>query len=176
MKTLVQSALVATFVAFAGDAVAQGSPEEQAVKVLLEKTGKFVEKTLKSTFSEHERVYPVFNGRTFLVPAGDYGGSRISVNFDHLSWVPRGSKPVRVRFTVHGVDDAMRSAIRVHMKCDKQSRTDRDRGPGLLHHGIEFDLKYGTDGERAYYFVERDTQIKGQHLPRGAYFRLDRID
>jgi hypothetical protein len=156
--------------------VAQGAVEAAAIKVLSEKTQKFVEKTLRSTFSEHERVYPVFDNRTFLIPAGDFGGTRISVNFDHRSWVPRGSKPVKVRFTVHGVDDTIRSAIRVHMKADKQGRTDRDRGPGLLHHGSELNLEYGTSGDRAYYFVERDSPINGQHLPRGAYFRLDRLD
>jgi hypothetical protein len=85
---------------------------------------------------------------------------------------------VRVRFTVHGVSEEIREAIRVHMKADKGHGTkDRDRGPELynLYDGAEFDLAYGTSWDRAYYFVERDSPFTGEDLPVGAYFQLERI-
>ena len=126
--------------------------------------------------TDHDRVYPVEDGRTFIITARDFGGTRISTNFNHLSWVPRGSEPVRVRFTIHGVDETVRQGLQVHLKVDKRARKDRDRGGDVLQDGSEFDLAYGTDGDRAYYFVERGGTIKGQDLPVEAYFRLDRID
>jgi len=71
--------------------------EQFNIPVMLEKSGTIVlKKLLKDIWTEHMRVYPVENNAVFLVPAGDFGGSRISVNFDHRSWVPRGSAPVRV--------------------------------------------------------------------------------
>ena len=78
-----------------------------------------------------------------------------------------------VRFTVHNVNDTVRKNIRVQMKADKYGRKDKNRGP-LLYHGKEFYLEYGTDRDRGYYFAERGS-IKGQNLPSGALFRLERI-
>lgn len=157
-------------------AKAQDSPKKEVIKVFVETTGNFLYKTLRSAFTEHERVYPVAGGRAFYIPAGDYGGTRISTNFNHKSWVPRHSDPVWVRLTIEGVDNVwLRNSIRIHMKADKWGKKDRDRGPGLLRHGSVFQLKYGTDGDRAYYFVERNSAIKGQHLPIGTYFKLERF-
>ena len=167
--------VVATCITFAGKAMASMSAYDVVLKVFNELSGETYLKKLFSVFTEHDRVYPVYDGRTFIIPAGDYGGTRISCNFNHRSWVPRGSGPVRVRFTVHGVDDKLRRLIRVQMKADKQARKDRNRGPGWLHDGMVFYLKYGTGGDRAYYFVERG-QVKGGHLPQGAYLQLDLLD
>lgn len=124
-------------------------------------------------YSEHNRVYTKNYGQTFDIPAGDYDGSRISANFNQRSWVPRGSKPVLVRFTIHGVDAPIRQELFVQMKADKHIKKDPTRGP-LLYHGKEFYLEYGTDADRGYYFAER-SDIKGQHLPSSAYFKLERV-
>jgi hypothetical protein len=132
-----------------------------------------VSKLIRSATTEHARFYPV-DDRTFIIPACDCGKTRISYNFDHLSWVPRGSQPVLVRLTIHGVDDTIRRYIRVRMKCDKQVRADRYRSEELSD-GAVFYLEYGTDRDRAYYFVERGG-ITGQVLPQGAYFLLERRD
>lgn len=113
-----------------------------------------------------------------MIPAGKFGdfkGTRISINFNHKSWVPRGSNPVKVRLTIDGVNDSMRDGIRVHLKADKKNRRDKDRGPGILQHGSVFDLKYGTNRDRAYYFVARNSGIRPKDLPIGTYFRLERL-
>ncbi|MEM7557290.1 MAG: hypothetical protein AAF378_25035, partial [Cyanobacteria bacterium P01_A01_bin.84] len=132
----------------------------------------------KALWGSDKRVYPIDNGTAFNIPAGkfkDFRGTRISLNFNHKSWVPRGSNPVKVRLTVHGVRNSTRNAIRVHLKADKKNRRDKDRGPGILQHGSVFYLKYGTNRDRAYYFVARNSAIRPEDLPRRAYFRLERM-
>ena len=137
--------------------------------------GRRIYRALGSAFSEHQRVAPV-DRTTFVIPAGDFGGTRISVNFDHKSWVPRGSEPVRVRFKVKNVSSAIQTHLRVVMKADKGGgKKDRDRS-GLLQHGSIFELKYGTSGDRAYYFVERDSPFTGRNLSPDAYFKLELLD
>lgn len=129
-------------------------------------------------YSEHQRV-PPFDDRNFLIPAHNFGGSRISVNFDHRSWVPRGSRPVPVEFSIHGPENVVemaRQSMRVHLKADKRAKKDRNRGPGILQHGDRFNLAYGTSGDRAYYFVERPGGITGENLPEGVYFQITRLD
>lgn len=156
----------------AGEAVAS----DPMVKALYSTGTWFVGKLsgwIRSATTEHDRFYPI-NDTTIIIPTCDCGKTRISYNFNHRSWVPRGSKPIRVRLTVHGVDKTIRQLICVRMKADKQMRADRFRS-GLLYHSSEFYLAYGTGKDRAYYFVERHS-IKGQHLPRGAYFRLVRLE
>lgn len=133
---------------------------------------------IKALWGSDKRVYPVDNGTAFNIPAGrfkDFRSTRISLNFNHKSWVPRGSNPVKVRFMVHGVRNSTRNAIRVHMKADKKNWNDKDRGPGILQHGSVFYLKYGTDRDRAYYFVARNSAIAPEDLPSEAYFRLERL-
>lgn len=140
----------------------------EAGKKLGEELGK---KAIGEFFSENEIVLP--DGNRFRIPARRFNKGRVSTNFHHKSWVSPGSPPVRVRFTVHGVDESMRSAIRVQMKGDKWGRTDRYRGPGWLHHGKEFDLEYGNDKDRGYYFAPRG-DANWRALPRGAYFQIER--
>ena len=117
-------------------------------------------------------IYP--NGNKYVLKAGDYDGTHVSQDFNHKCWVPRDSVPVRVRFTVHGVNDTIRNQIRVQMKANKPLRPDKNRGP-LLFHGKTFDLKYGTGGDATYYFAERPP-ILGRDLPESAYFQLERLD
>jgi hypothetical protein len=155
------------------DVASENSRAAPQVITTLVLVGKdLLSKPVKSFFSEHERVYP--QGNIFTIPAGDYGNTRISANFNHKSWVSPGSKPVRVRFTVHGVNESLRKAIRVRLKGDKQAREDKFRAAEEIRHGMEFDLVFGNTRDRGYYFVERGS-VTGPQLPSGAYFRLERV-
>ncbi len=117
--------------------------------------------------------------RAFFIVAGDYKDrkrTRVSETFDHTQWVPRGSSPVTVRIGFHGMTPEIRDSFSVHLKADKSGKADKDRGPGVLHHGDVFTLEYGTNGEHGYYFVVRDSTVTPKDLPNGAYIRLDRVD
>lgn len=142
------------------------------VSVIAEEGGRLIKKTitdaLKSWKSEHTRYYP--DGDTLILPLKNLGGSRASFNFNHKSWVPRGSQPVEVQMTIHGLPDDVRDRIKLVMKADKQGREDRDRS-GIVKDGSTFTLRYGTRGDRAYYFVERESQLKAL-IPEGAYIKL----
>lgn len=145
------------------------------VSVVAAEGGRLVKKAildaLRSWNSEYTRYYP--EGNTLILPIGNLGGSRASYNFNHQSWVPRGSSPVTVKMTIHGVPDDVRDRIRLVMKADKARRPDRDRS-GIVKHGSRIRLAYGTSGDRAYYFVERNTQLKAL-IPEGAYIKLTKV-
>lgn len=146
-----------------------------ATAVIVEVGGKLVKEKLvnavKSWASEHTRYYP--DGNTCVLPLKDMSGSRISFNFNHRSWVPRGGSPVKVKMTIHGVSDHVRNNLRVVLKADKKGRTDRDR-TGVLQHGSTFMLTAGTSADRAYYFVERGTKLSAA-VPVGAFILLERV-
>lgn len=145
------------------------------ITVIAKEGGKFVTKEIKDALnswrSEHTRYYP--DGKVLILPIKDLGGSRMSFNFDHQSWVPRGSKPVQIKLTIHGVPDEIRDRFRLVMKADKQGRKDRDRSK-VVKHGSTFELKYGTSGDRAYYFVERGTDLSTL-IRQGAYIKLTKV-
>jgi hypothetical protein len=159
---------------------ATGAIESSDPGVFATKVGKelftYGVKVYKSWSSEHQRFYPDPNDkRVIRIPLQDLGGSRISYNFNHRSWVPRGSRDRLVRITFHQISDDLRDAMRLQMKADKQGRTDRDRGQGQVWHGRTFTLGYGTSGDRAYYFAERGS-VEGAMIPKGAYIKLELLD
>lgn len=147
----------------------------EIVKVAVQEDGKILIKPIKSFFSIHETVRPVENNTAFNIPAGKFGGkTRVSLNFNHRSWVPHGSNPIRVRFTVRGVNDDIRRIICVQMKADKRVGGRDGNRSRVLKHGSVFDLKYGTNRDRGYYFAGRNG-IRPEDLPKGAYFRLEHL-
>ncbi len=144
-----------------------------AVAVVVEEGGKLIKKALGSAFSEHQRFHP--EGSIARIPLKNLGGSRISYNFAHTDWTPRGAPAVKARVTFHGVSDGLRDGLRLVLKADKQMRKDRDRNHGrIVRNGdvIEFDA--GTSMDRALYFVERGSELKGR-LPATAYVQLERL-
>lgn len=162
-------------IGLAAPAPARADGGAAVATVIAEEGGRLVREQVTKAFrrwrSEHTRYYP--DGGGFNVPMSDLSGSRISFNFNHRSWVPRGSRPVSVRITIHGVPDEVRNQVRLVMKADKQGRKDRDRST-IVRHGSVFQLGYGTSGDRAYYFVERGSDV-ARRLPAGAYIRLERV-
>jgi hypothetical protein len=149
-----------------------------AIMVIVEEGGKRMVKALKSLSSEHKRVYP--DGDTMIVPMVPSllsGETRVGLNFDHRSWVPRGSKPVKVRITFHGVSDEILKKLRVGINADKGGRQDRPRcGGGVFANGDTFTLSYGTGGDRAYYLVARDGFLKSMLPESGAFAKLERLN
>lgn len=128
-----------------------------------------VKKVWHSMTTEHTRFHP--QGNECIIPMKDLGGTRVSFNFHHQAWVPRGSALRRVRITFHGFDPDALGRIRVIMMADKPKRPDR-ASSAILSEGSEFELRYGTNGDRAYFFVERNG-FTGSMIPAGAYIKLE---
>lgn len=175
--TLIASWVASAALLTAGARPAAAAFDDKAaakvVTVLVTEGGKKLAKALRSTFSQHARFHP--EGNIAIVPLADLGGSRLSYNLVHKDWVPRGSKPIQVRVTIHGVSDQVRDGLRLVLKADKRGQ-DRDRNDGkVFGHGAEITISYGTSGDRANYLVERGSNLAKQ-LPAGAYVRFERLN
>lgn len=142
--------------------------------IVVEEGGRRVLKVVTGLFTEHTRFYPDGDVLIYPMSATQVGGTRAGWNLAHTEWVPRGSQPVMVRLTIHGVsDDAVRDRFRLMLKADKGGRSDKDRRPHTVGHNDFFELKYGTGGDRAYYFVLRDSGAPKEVIPEGAYIKLE---
>lgn len=109
----------------------------------------------------------------FIIQMKDLDGSRISTNFDHRRWVSKDNRCAKVRITICGVPQHIKSGLRLVMRGDKKHNHDSDRS-GVLKDGDVFILAYGEDVDRAYFFEERGSKL-AQALPAGACIRLDRV-
>jgi len=186
-KQMSLAAVLLGAVTVASPSRASGQAENVLVGIVASEAKEYAVDKIKSMWkswsSEHSRFFP--QGDVCIIPLGDLGGTRASFNFDHQSWVPRGSDPVRVKIEIKGIDDDdIRKLVYLMPKADKQGRKDRDRlsdedmkrlDRTFLIDGDEFTLSYGTSGDRAYYFVERNN-FNAMIVPSGAYIKLTKLD